>query len=211
MASDVGSGVRMTTESPSVDALWLDALQRICVRTAHEFKGVLNGVSVNLEVVRSRAERPDAPASAVAPYALSATSQLASVIAMTEALLSLARPAREPVDVGAILRRLDVLLAATARADGHMLELGQEIDDVGMTSATGNAARMVLASSLIAALDASGDIVCHARSDESVLVVRIDCRHGATPALDADVIAAAAEHSIGLVVESSGISISLPR
>jgi hypothetical protein len=142
---------------------------------------------------------------------LSATSQLAAVIAMTEALLSLARPAREPVDVGGILRRLDVLLAATARADGHALALGQEIDDIGMTSATGNAARMALASSLIAVLDASGDVVCHATSDAAALVVRIDGRHGATPVLDSDVIAAAAEHGIGLVLESSGISLSFPR
>jgi len=57
MASNVASGARVTAEMPSVDVLWLDTLQRICTRAAHELKGALNGVSVNLEVVRSRSER----------------------------------------------------------------------------------------------------------------------------------------------------------
>ena len=69
MPSNVASSERMTEDLPSVDALWLDTLQRICTRVAHELKGALNGVSVNLEVVRSRSERQDAPASGVARYA----------------------------------------------------------------------------------------------------------------------------------------------
>src|SRR5213075_1063560 len=115
MASHVSSGARVTAELPSVDALWLDTLQRICTRAAHELKGALNGVSVNLEVVRSRSERPDVQASAVAKFASSAAEQLGAVIAMTDALLWLARPSREPVDIGAVIRRLDALLALVAR------------------------------------------------------------------------------------------------
>src|SRR5205814_1523332 len=117
MASDVASGPRVTAELPSVDALWLDTLQRICTRAAHELKGALNGVSVNLEVVRSRSERSSSPASSVAKFASSATDQLGAVIAMTDALLSLARPSREPVDIGAVIRRLDTLVAPAARTD----------------------------------------------------------------------------------------------
>ncbi|HMA25783.1 MAG TPA: hypothetical protein VKP00_17345, partial [Gemmatimonadaceae bacterium] len=134
----------MTADLPSVDALWLDTLQRVCTRAAHDLKGALNGVSVNLEVVRSRSERPDAPASAVATFASSATEQLGAVIAMTDALLVLARPPREPIDIGAVIRRLDALLAPAARADGHTLELRRAIEDLGVTSAIGNAPRMIL-------------------------------------------------------------------
>jgi signal transduction histidine kinase len=210
MASDVAAGARVTAELPSVDALWLDTLQRISTRAAHELKGALNGVSVNLEVVRSRSERPDAQAASIAKFASSATDQLGAVIAMTDAFLALARPAREPVDIGAVIRRLDVLLAATARADGRRLELRGHIDDIGVTSAIGNAARMALGASLLAATETSSDVVCDAIVAPAP-VVRIECRDGATPAVDADVIAVAAEQGIGLHVEASVISISLPR
>ena len=211
MASDVASGARMTTELPSVDALWLDTLQRICTRAAHELKGALNGVSVNLEVVRSRSERPDAQALSIATFASSATDQLGAVIAMTDALLSLARPAREPVDLGATVRRLEALLAGAARTDGRTLELRGTIDDIGATSAIGNVARLTLAASLLAALEASSRVVCDANADGAAPLVRIECHDGATPALDADVIAVAAEQGIGLTSEASAISISFPR
>lgn len=211
MASDVASSGRMTADLPSVDALWLDTLQRVCTRAAHDLKGALNGVSVNLEVVRSRSERPDAQASAVATFASSATEQLGAVIAMTDALLVLARPPREPIDIGAVIRRLDALLAPAARADGRTLELRGALEDLGVTSAIGNAPRMILSASLLAALDASADVVCDAKTDGPAPTVRIECRDGATPALDADVIAVAAEQGIGVHCESSAISISFPR
>jgi signal transduction histidine kinase len=211
MSSDVASGVRMSTELPSVDALWLDTLQRVCARASHELKGALNGVSVNLEVVRSRSERPDAQASTVARFASSATDQLSAVIAMTEALLSLARPAREPVDIGVTMRRLEALLAGAAQADGRALELRGAIDDVGATSAIGNAVRLTLAASLLAALEASSRVVCTGNADGAALMVRIECHDGATPGVDADVVAVAAEQGIGLTLESSAISISFPR
>src|SRR5690348_11753264 len=211
MASHVASNERMTEDLPSVDALWLDTLQRVCARAAHDLKGALNGVSVNLEVVRSRSERADAPASAVAKYATSASDQLGSVIAMTEAVLSLARAPREPVDVGSVLRRLDTLLSPTGRADGRTLELRGPIDEIGVTSSIGNAARLVLSTTLLAALDASMHVVCEASADGAGPMVRIDCRDGTTPALDADVIAVAAEQGIELHCDSSTISIRLPR
>jgi hypothetical protein len=211
MASDLASNERVTEDLPSVDALWLDTLQRICGRAAHDLKGALNGVSVNLEVVRSRSERPDAPASAVAKYATSASDQLGAVIAMTEAVLVLARAPHEPVDIGSLLRRLDALLSATGRADGRTLELRGPIDEIGVTSSIGNAARMVLATTLLAALDASMHVVCEASADGAGPMVRIDCRDATTPALDADVIAVATEQGIGLHCESSTISIRFPR
>jgi hypothetical protein len=42
-------------------------------------------------------------------------------------------------------------------------------------------------------------------------MVRIECRDGAAPALDADVIAVAAEQGVGVVSGPSAISISFPR
>jgi hypothetical protein len=54
----------MAMRNQSVDELWLGVLQQISARAAHEMKGVLNGVAVNLEVVRSRSEKAGASAAA---------------------------------------------------------------------------------------------------------------------------------------------------
>src|SRR4249920_2259514 len=89
-----------------MDSLWLETLHRICGRAAHELKGALNGVSVNLEVVRSRSDKPDTPASSVNKYATAASNQLDGVITMTEAVLSLAREAREPVEIAMVVQKI---------------------------------------------------------------------------------------------------------
>ena len=47
-------------ESGATAALWLAALQRTAVRGSHAMKNALNGVAVNLEVVRSRVQRAEA-------------------------------------------------------------------------------------------------------------------------------------------------------
>ena len=74
----------MSTSAATADAgvLWLAALQRALDRAAHDVKDALNGVSVNLEVVRSRASRADAAASAVAPFADAAAHQLDRLTAL---------------------------------------------------------------------------------------------------------------------------------
>jgi len=201
----------MTADLPPVDTLWLDTLQRVCTRAAHELKGALNGVSVNLEVVRARSERPDAQASAVASFAASAAEQLVTVITMTEALLSLARPAREPVEIGPLIRRLDALLGATTGADEHKLEIRGAVDDLGATSAGGTSARLVLAATLLASLEASAHVVCEADAGDVAAVVRVACLDGAAAALDPDVVTVAAEQGIRVRPESSSVSISFPR
>ena len=108
----------MTASSSELDARWLAALARLVDRAAHELKGALNGVSVNQEVIRSRAEKPNTSAASVSSFAAAAADQLDVVISLTEALLALTRRAREPVDVGAEVRRIAILLGAAARSDG---------------------------------------------------------------------------------------------
>ena len=54
-----------------LSALWLVTLQRLTDRTAHDIRNALNGVAVNLEVVRSRAAR-GADGSAIASFATAA-------------------------------------------------------------------------------------------------------------------------------------------
>src|SRR4051812_43236407 len=128
----------------AVDALWLETVQAMYSRAAHELKGALNGVSVNLEVVRSRAEKPDNPATAVSRYATAASTQLEAVIAMTEAMWALGRAVREPVEIAPVLLRTVALLEPVARAEGRQLELTGDVGDLGTTRAKGNAVRLAL-------------------------------------------------------------------
>ena len=205
MTADAGAAV--------TDALWLDVLQQVCGRAAHEVKGALNGVAVNLEVVRSRAERPDAPAAAVATFANAAVDQLGIVISLSDALLSLLRPPREPATPGPVFVRLAALLAPAVRVQGGRLNLHGEFDGLAVTPARPSAVGMSVGACLLAAIDASRDVRCRpeAAGQGSETVVRIECGAGMAPAVDPEILVAAAEAGIHIVAESSVISISFPR
>jgi len=97
-----------------VGALWLLTLQRAMGRASHDVKDALNGVSVNLEVIRSRAARADTAASAVAQFAESAGQQLERLTILLEAILALSRSDRAQADVGFTLRRVVTLCGASA-------------------------------------------------------------------------------------------------
>jgi signal transduction histidine kinase len=198
------------THPPALSDLWIDVLSRVCSRTAHELKGALNGVSVNLEVVRSRADRPGNTASAVSTYATAASSQLDSVIALSDALLALGRPAREPVDIGLTVRHLATLLVPSARADGRRLEVDAAVSELGPTSANGLAVRTTIGACLLAAIDASEHVRCSA-TGESFHITSCD---GAAVVAAPRVVALAG--TAGIVVEGnlktrSTISITFPR
>jgi len=202
----------------SVDALWLATLNQIASRAAHELKGALNGVSVNLEVVRSRAEKADVAASAVRTFASSAAEQLDSVIELAEALLALSRPARQPVDVGRSLLMMSSLLSPAARADGRELRVDPTLSDVGLTSANGNAARVAIGASLLAAVDASPQVEVDEATDfphdiePSVRPVTVRVKLGKHQArIASEVMTAVGAEGIQILTEPSVIYISFPR
>lgn len=193
-----------------VDALWLETFQRIAARSAHEVKGALNGVSVNLEVVRSRAEKPDNPASVVSRYATVASEQLGSVISMTEALLALARPMHEPVDVALLVRRLGALLVPAARSGGGELQIVISMDEARV-AAEANAVRIVVGAALLAAVEGAGEgpARCQVIGGDCPCV-RVESAVGSLHLHDAVLLAARDAH-IRIDVEQSAISISFPR
>jgi signal transduction histidine kinase len=193
----------------SVDELWLDVLQQVSARTAHELKGALNGVAVNLEVVRSRSVRADAAAAAVAPFAASAADQLEAVVGMTEALLRLARPPRDIIET---LDSLASLVAPSARAEGGSLriETQREIGN-GAVQARGNVVRLVIGATILAALSRKGDIRCRVDVGEAT-VVGIACVDAEGPLeLPSDVMAAAAAAGIRVQTEGQSISLAFPQ
>jgi len=192
----------------SVDELWLDTLQEVCARAAHEMKGVLNGVSVNLEVVRSRAARANAAASFVASFAESASDQFARVTDMVESLMLLCRAPREPVEVSATVSHLVTLLAPVAKVEGYSLALG-EAKGAGAVRARGNVVRLVLARALLSALDCKADVQCDVELGDDA-IVRITAGDNAIQ-VPSDVYAAAVDAGIRVENDNGSISLAFPR
>ena len=143
-------------EAADARVLWLAMVQRLMGRAAHDVKDSLNGVAVNLEVIRSRAARDGVPASAVAPFADAAGQQLERLTTLLDALLAVARPERDPVDVGVALRRVAMLCAASGSAsDAGVLVEGVPADDA-MTGLPGEVVRLALAAPLLDAVHGEG-------------------------------------------------------
>lgn len=191
------------------DRLWLDVLQQVTSRAAHELKGALNGVSVNLEVVRGRAAQAEQPASAVSRFATSAATQLDLVIDMNEALLALARRAREPMEVGTVVRQLAALLVPVGRAAGRAIDVATDDGDLrGTTSAPGAAVRAVLGSAMLAVLDAGGGRL-DVRAVEGVVIVEGAAADGPL-VLDARAASCAAASGIAVSAERSAFTLTFP-
>jgi len=206
----------MPTSAASADAgvLWLAALQRALGRAAHDVKDALNGVSVNLEVVRSRASRADAPASAVAPYAEAAAQQLERLTALLDAVLALGRSERAPVDVGITLRRVAAVCSASnASADARVTVRDGRIDDA-RTTVSGDAVRLALAMPLLDAVvgrkgETRNAVVCELEGDAEAVVVRLLAdRPIAMPADIADVVRAA---GVRWIESANDLSLIFPR
>ena len=115
-----------TSALEDVGALWLAALQRAIGRASHDVKDALNGVSVNLEVIRIRAARPETLASAVASFGESAGHQLERLTSLIEAILALGRAERSPVDVGITLRRVVTICGASTSSDDAAVKLVED-------------------------------------------------------------------------------------
>lgn len=132
--------------------LWLESLQRALGRASHDVKDALNGVSVNLEVIRSRAARVDAPASAVLSFAESAAQQVERLTRLIEAVLALGRPARDPADIGVSLRRIVVVCGASSSNLDAAVEL-RELEAAHrtgtLTSVRGDIVRLALLAPLL--------------------------------------------------------------
>ena len=206
----------MPTSAAPADAgvLWLAALQRALGRASHDVKDALNGVSVNLEVVRSRASRADALASAVAPFADAAAQQLERLTALLDAVLALGRSEREPADVGITLRRVAALCSASnAAADARVTVRDGRIDDA-RTAVPGDAVRLALAMPLLEAVvgrkgETRDNVVCELEGSDDAVVVRLVADRPITIPTDvADVLRAA---GVRWTESANDLSLIFPR
>jgi signal transduction histidine kinase len=205
-----------------VERRWLAALQQLTGAVAHELRNALNGVAVNLEVVRSRSGRDGVPASALGSFAGSASDQLEQVIVMTDALMALARAGQEATPIGRTADQVAALVRPVLVANGGSLEVAVEGD--GTTRVPPAATRLFVAATMRAALDAAREegmgakndhaaISCRVRpagAPEHSVEVRVEGRFARTPALETGLAELARDFSVGVVPSDDSITLTFP-
>lgn len=193
----------------AISVLWLAALQEIVDRSAHEVKDSLNGVSLNLEVIRSRSSRADGKAGDVATFAEAASGQFETLTARVEAMLALARPPRTgSADLAQSLKLLATLLVPAARADGRTLTVDGYEQSVP-TGAPALAVRLALASGMLSLVKGSKSGRCTLQSGLEP-VVRFSHESAVTCSLDSAVAEALAGCNINTRRSDHDLLIEFP-
>ena len=193
----------------AIAALWLNTLHEIMDRSAHEVKDSLNGVSLNLEVIRSRSSRAGTAAKDIASFAEAASGQFETLTARVEAMLALARPPRAgSADLAQSLKLLSTLLVPAARADGRTLTVDGYEQSVP-TGAPALAVRLALASGMLSLVKGSKSGRCTLQSGLEP-VVRFSHESAVTCSLDSAVAEALAGCNINTRRSDHDLLIEFP-
>jgi signal transduction histidine kinase len=197
----------MTAADQHLSALWLSTLQRLTERVAHEIRNALNGVAVNVEVVRSRATRAG-DTSAIAPFATAAASQVEILAGQVDALVSMLRPPTTPLDLGALLGRMVILVRGEAGKAEIELDLPVSAG-AAVSGAPGDATRLAVAAALLAALDRDCGVTCRLGTDAAPTVY-ISCDAGGPLTLADEVAKRVTRAGILLTPSAHGIVLTFP-
>ena len=213
-----------SSAADDVASLWLSTLQRAMGRASHDVKDALNGVSVNLEVIRGRAARPDAPAAAVASFAEASAHQLERLTNLIEAVLALGRAERQPTDVLVTLRRVATLCSASASSSDAEVLVEPDGVETASTSVRGDAVRLALAAPLLdlvagrdhAARASAVRCVVQGTEEGTVVILSAAGRRAEMPEAVADAVRAAGVRvggagRGGAATESNDLSLVFPR
>lgn len=199
-------------DSAVTAALWLVELQRVAVRGSHAIKNALNNVAVNLEVVRGRAHRADVAGAVLSRFAESAAGQLDAVTMLSEALLALTRPPREPVDVRATAMAIHALLRE-GRMGGEGLKNGTLYEGPATTGVSGVTVRLALAHLLVPAADdeppAEWCVEMSNGAGPAALAFQVT-RPSSAPRMDGDVEAVVRAAGVRIDQESGMLTLRFP-
>ena len=200
-----------------VERVWLVVLQQLADSVAHELRNALNGVAVNLEVVRSRSGRDGVAASALGSFAASASNQLEAVIRMTDALMTLSRAPHDPAVIGRTADLVASLVSPPLAVNGGSLEV--IVEGEGTTGVPAAAARLFVAATLRSAINASvGD---DAAGEKTTVLrcrvwpaggveLRVEGAMRRPPQLDESVWQLAKAYGVGVVPTESSITLTFP-
>lgn len=145
-----------TSGDTSLAGLWLGCHERVVAAAAHELNNALNGVAMNLEVVRLRA-RQGADAGALASFVAAAAEEHELTLALVSALLALGRSPR-PVpgtDVAAVLGHAVAIFGPVLRHQGVTIEVSAT-ERPARTGAPYRAVRLVVCTVIEGAAAALG-------------------------------------------------------
>ena len=185
--------------------MWVETLQALADYVAHDLRNALNGVAVNLEVVRGRSAR-GAEASAIAPFAATAVAQFEVAAGAIEALLAFARPEPGDPDVAGITDRLARLVGLRS---GPRLTVTDRADGNGRTSVPGDVVRAVVARSVLNAFDASDAIACETtvRGD---IFLRVTSASPVLPPPEPELVAVAVGYGVRFASHGNVLEVRFP-
>ena len=184
--------------------MWVETLQALADYVAHDLRNALNGVAVNMEVVRGRSAR-GAEASAIAPFAATAVAQFEVAAGAIEALLAFARPEPGDPDVAGITDRLARLVGLRS---GPRLTVTDRADGNGRTSVPGDVVRAVVARSVLNAFDASDAIACETTVDGDIFLRVTGASHVASP--DPELVAVASAYGVRFASHGNVLEVRFP-
>ena len=192
------------TDGATPAALWGATLSGLASHIAHDFRNALNGVAVNLEVVRGRSAR-GAAASDIAPFAATAAAQFEAASSAAEALLAFARPEPMAADVSAIVQRLAKLLTLRANSEVRVTD---HSDGQARTPAPGDIVRAAVARSVLTGLGSGASVACEITVGDGIFL-RVT---GATqlPTPDSDLLDIAAIHGVGITSRGQTLELRFP-
>lgn len=200
----------MTEQSAWLAEEWLARLNELSRPASHELRNTLNGVAVNLEVIRSRSHRPGQLAEGLAPFAEAAAEQAELLSELMEVVLSLIRPRSEPVELGRLLERMGALLGAASRGRGGSVtvELVQGDAPQELVVRDPNVRLLVLAT-LLDAFEAGAGLTCRLAAT-TTLTLHVRRPGSVLPAPPERLATLATLAGAGLSVEPGGWALSLP-
>ena len=187
------------------EAVWASALQAVANYVAHDFRNALNGVAVNLEVVRGRSAR-GAEAAAIAPFAATAAAQFEAAAAAAEALLGFARSEPGDADVAAVIVRFSRLLSI--RGD-PAVEVTDQSSGRARTTVPAAVVRAAVARSVLPALGLGERLVCEIGVGDDIFLLVTGATH-VPPLPDPELVAVASAHGVRFVSRERTLELRFP-
>ena len=185
--------------------IWAVTLQALANLVAHDFRNALNGVAVNLEVVRGRSAR-GAESSAIAPFAATAAAQFEAASAAAEALLAFARPEPGDPDVAAIALRLARLVGLRQPAKLRVLDSS---NGRARTTVPGDIARAAVARSVLSALDIGDTISCEITVGGDIFL-HVTAETRVPPPPDSETVAVISRYGVRFATRGHTLEVRFP-
>jgi hypothetical protein len=193
------------TDAARAEAAWASALQAVASYVAHDFRNALNGVAVNLEVVRGRSAR-GAEAAAIAPFAATAAAQFEVAAAAAESLLAFARSEPGDADVAAVIVRFSRLFSIRGDA---AVEVTDRSSGQARTAVPAAVVRTAVARSVLPSLALGHKVACEIGVGDDIFLLVTGAAH-VPPPPDPELVAVASAHGVRFVSRGRTLELRFP-